>query len=272
MLSKLDITNRRSMTLSLEMEENSSGYQIADILGLDPVKANLVSTSYPNQNGEEYQGSTRGPRDIKLLLDLEPDGVETFFTLRKKLYTYLMPQSQVGLRFSLESGLTLELVGIVENHSSPQFKEDPDVEVDIRCFQPDFLDPEVVILTGGTVDDSDNTAISYPGTLEASTILRLYVNRTLTDFTIYNTPEDGVVRQLDFSGALIAGDELIISSVKGSKGITLKRSGVSSSYLFGRTPQSAWIELFEGINQFRVHALGDPVPYELEYVVRYGGI
>lgn len=272
MLSKLEITNRRSMTLSLEMMENESGYQIADIDGLDPVKANLVSTSYAGQDGEQYQSSTRGPRDIKIKFDLQPDGTSTFTSLRKNLYVYLMPQSQVNLRFFQTTGLYVDIVGVVETHSSAQFREDPTVEVNLRCFQPDFLDPRVVILEGNTVVDDTNTAIDYPGNLEASTILRLLVNRALTDFTIYNTPEDGIIRQLDFSGSLIAGDELIISSVKGAKGITLRRAGVNSSYLYGRTPQSAWIELFEGINQFRVYALGDPVPYELEYVVRYGGI
>lgn len=272
MLNRLDITNRRSMTLSLEMFENDSGYQIADIDGLDPVKAELVSTSYVNQIGAQYQSSSRGPRDVKIPFDLQPDGVNTFSSLRNNLYTYLLPQSEVRLRFYLDSGLYVDLVGVVETHSSAQFKEDPTVEVGIRCFQPDFLDPRVVIHSGNSVASSVNTAITYPGNIEASTIIRLYVNRTLTDFTVYNTPEDGILRQLNFSGALVSGDELIISSVKGAKGITLIRSGISSSYLFGRTPQSAWIELFEGVNQFRIYALGDPIPYELEYVVRYGGI
>jgi hypothetical protein len=272
MLNKLDITNRRSMTLSLEMTENGSGYQIADIDGIDPVKATLVSTSFAGLNGEQYQGSTRGPRDVKIVFDLQPDGVKTFSSLRRGLYTYLMPQQEVRLRFYLDSGLYLDLIGIVETHSSAQFKEDPNVEVTLRCYQPDFLDPRVVLREGFTTATTTNTAISYPGDLEASTIFRLFPNRDVDAFSIYNTPEDGVLRQLDFVGELIAGDELTISSIKGSKGITLKRAGVTSSFLWGRTPQSAWIEMFEGANQFRVYTPGDPVPYELEYYVRYGGI
>lgn len=271
MLHKIDITNRRGMTLSLDLFEDESAYQV-EVEGLDPVKANLVSTSYSRQNGEQYQGSTRGPRDVKMTFDLQPDGETTFTSLRTDLYKYLLPQSEVNMRFYLESGLYLDLKGVVESHSSPSFKEDPMVVVLLRCFQPDFLDPRVVILSGNTVDGVVNTPIAYPGNLEASTIIRMFVNRELEDFSIYNTPEDGILRQFDFSGELIAGDELIISSIKGAKGITLKRASVSSPYLWGMTPQSAWIELFEGVNQFRIYASGDPVPYELEYVVRYGGI
>lgn len=272
MLNRVDVLNRRGMTLSLPMMENTSGYQIADIEGLDPVKANLVSTSYAGQNGEQYQGSTRAARDLKFIIDLQPHGSDNYFSLRKNLYTYFMPQSEVGMRFFLDSGLYVDLKGVVETHSSPQFAKDPVVQIGVRCFQPDFLDPRVVILEGLTVDDSENTPIEYPGNLEASTIFRLFLNRPETDFAIYNTPEDGIVRQLNFSGTLLSGDELIISSVKNQKGIKLIRSGIESSYLRGRTPQSAWIELFEGINQFRVYASGDPIPYELEYVVRYGAI
>jgi hypothetical protein len=122
------------------------------------------------------------------------------------------------------------------------------------------------------VDDSTNTEIDYPGTIETGTVLTLNVNRVLAAFTIYNMDEAGNLSQLDFDGSLLNGDQLIISSLRGSKGITLIRASVSSSYLYGRSAQSSWIEFLEGLNEFRVYAPGDPVPYELEYIVRYGGL
>jgi hypothetical protein len=100
----------------------------------------------------------------------------------------------------------------------------------------------------------------------------LNVNRPVTEFTIYNTDEGGTIQQLDFTGSLIADDVLVISSLAGAKGITLTRAGVSSSYLYGRTAQSSWIQLFEGNNDFRIYTPAEPVPYVLEYVVRYGGL
>jgi len=65
---------------------------------------------------------------------------------------------------------------------------------------------------------------------------------------------------------------LVISSLQGAKGITLTRAGVASSLLYGRSAQSNWIQLFPGNNNFRIFAPGDPIPYVLEYVVRYGGL
>lgn len=273
MLTQVDITTRRGTTLSLEMEENDSGYQIEDIEGLSPVKATLVSKSFVGQHGEQFQSFKRESRNIVFKLDLEPDFVSnTFTTLRQNLMSYFLPGSKIKMRFHQSTGLYLDIEGVVEDHSSPIFSEDPKVDISVMCFLPDFIDPRMVKIPGGSVSDNTLTSIEYPGTVETGIVLTLNVNRSLPAFTIYNTGEDGDLYQMDFNEALIAGDELVVSSLVGAKGITLTRAGVSSSLLRGKPVQSAWIQFSEGINQFRVYAPGDPVPYELEYVVRYGGI
>lgn len=273
MLKQLDITTRRGTVLSLEMEENDSGYQIAEIEGLDPVKATLVSTSFSGVDGQQFQSARRDARNIKLSLDLQPNFVtDTYTTLRRQLNSFFMPKSQITLRFFMTTGLYLDIVGVVEDLSAPLFEEDPEIEISIMCYKPDFIDPRMVEIVGGTVADNTFLELGYPGTVETGMVLTLNVNRTLPAFSVYNMGEDGVLSQLDFSGSLITGDQLVVSSLKGAKGITLLRSGVSSSYLYGKSTQSGWIEFSEGINQFRVYAPGDPVPYVLEYLVRYGGL
>lgn len=273
MLSKLEVTGRRGNVLTLLMEESDSGYQINDIEGLDPVKANLVSTSYATSDGEHFQSAKRGARNIKLKLDLDPDfDPDTYTTLRKGLYSYFMPKTQISLRFYMTTGLYLDIIGYVEELSSPLFEQDPTVDISIMCFQPDFIDPRIITVSGGTVDDNTDIVINYPGTVDTGTVLTLNLNRNLDEFSIYNMDEAGRLYQLDFSGTLLSGDQLVISSLRGNKGITLTRTAVSSSYLYGRSAQSDWIEFAEGLNQFRVYAVGDPIPYELEYIVRYGGL
>jgi tail protein len=273
MLKQVEVTNRRGMTLSLEMEENESGYQINGIDGLDPPKATLVSSSFAEQDGEEFQSAHLMRRDIKIGLDLHPDFVdETYTSLRKKLRTYFMPKTPVKLRFILDTGLYLDIQGIVENHDSSMFSTAPGVVIGVACFKPDLIDPRIVSLAGSTVSTSTPTVIDYLGDVETGTILTLNVNRTMSGFTIYNNREDGTMAQLDFAGSLLAGDVLVVSSLRGNKGITLTRGGISSSYLYGRPYSSDWIDLMEGLNQFRVYAPGASVPYVLEYQTRYGGI
>ena len=273
MLNKVEVTNSRGNVLSLFMEENDGGYQISDIDGLYPVKATLVSTGYAGTDGEDFQSAKRPARNIKIKLDLDPDfNPKTYTDLRRDLYPFFMPKSRISLRFYLTSGLYLDIVGIVEEMSAPIFEEDPEIEILITCHQPDFVDARIVTVEGQTVTDLTNTEIDYLGTVETGTVLTLHVNRAVSEFSIYSSDEGGNIYQLDFTGDLISGDELVISSLRGNKGITLTRSSVSSSFLYGRSPQSNWIEFQEGLNLFRVYAAGDPIPYDLEYVVRYGGL
>lgn len=273
MLTKVEVTNRRGNVLALAIEEDGNPYQINEIEGLDPVKATLVSSSYAGSDGEFFQSARRGPRNIKIKLDLDPDFINYDYTsLRENLYTFFGTKSQITLRFYSSTGLYVDIVGIVEEFSAPLFEKDPDVNISIMCFKPDFIDPKIVTINGMTVTDDTHIDIEYPGNIEAGVVVTLNVNRTMTDFTIYSVDEGGNILQLDFDGDLLNGDELVISSLTGAKGITLTRSGVSSSYLYGRSAQSNWIELTEGTNSFRITAPGDPVPYVVEYMVRYGGL
>jgi hypothetical protein len=273
MLSKLEVRNRRGTLLTLPFYDDNSGYKIVSVDGLQPVSASLVSSSYAGIDGEQYHSSRRNARDIKISLDFDPDWAENTITnLRKKLYSFFMPQSEVFLRFYETSGLYLDISGRVEDFLTALFSKDPDVEIPIRCFQPDLVDPRIITLSGNTVSDNTDTIIDYPGTVDTGVILTLMPQRSLSSFTIYNQGEDNALHQLDFTGDLIAGDVLVVSSLRGAKGITLTRATVSQSYLYGRSAQSSWIDLIEGENRFRVHAIGDPIPYELEYVVRYGGL
>lgn len=271
MLRQLDVMNRRGMTLIFDMFENDSGYQV-EVDGLDPVKAEIASTSYAGRDGVRFTSASRGARNVKIGVDLVPDGTEnkTYTKLRRGLYSYFMTKSPIRMRFHDTSGLYVDLFGVVEDVQAPMFEEDPDVSIVVLCEEPDLIDPRTVILEGVTVPGGTLTEIDYPGTVETGILFTMDLNRTVTDFTIYNTGEDGVLQQLDISSELLDGDKLIISTVRGSKSITRIRSGISSSLLRAKTPQSTWIEFAEGQNNFRVYAPGDPIPYELQYTVRYG--
>lgn len=272
MLTKVEVTNRRGNVLTLPIGDDDDPYQ-ASFEGLEPVKATLTSSSYAGSDGEIFQSAKRGARNIKIQMDLDPDFVnDTYTTLRQGLYPFFLPKSQIKLRFYTATGLYVDINGVVEDFSSPLFEQDPSVNISVMCYQPDLLDPRIIQVEGLSVDDSENMVLDYPGTVETGTVVTLNLNRPLTEFTIYNSDEGGNLLQLDFTGSLLEDDILVVSSLRGAKGITLTRTGISSSYLYGRSAQSNWIQLDEGLNNFRVYAEGDPIPYVLEYIVRYGGL
>lgn len=273
MLTKVDVINRRGNVLTLSVEESDEPYQINDIGGLGPVKATLVSSSYAGSDGEVMQSARRGPRNITIKLDLDPDFINHDYTsLRQGLYPFFETKAQITLRFYSSTGLILDIVGTVEDCDTSFFSQNPAIDVSVMCFKPDFIDTRTITIEGTTVEDTESIPINYPGTIPTGTVITINPNRIVTDFTIYSVDQGGNILQLDFEGNLIAGDELIINSRQGSKGITLIRSGITSSYLYGRSSQSNWIELTEGVNNFRITSSGDPIPYTVQYIARYGGL
>lgn len=282
LLKRLDVTNRQGVVLNLPLDDNSNGFSVKGIEGLDPVKATLVSTSFANQDGEQYHSSRREARDIKLSLGLDPDyGMNSVKALRDELSRFLMPKSKVTLGFHMFDilapstylqNLDLEIVGRVESFDAPLFEKDPGATIVLRCFDPDFIDPTAVIFEGSTVPDLTETILTYPGTIETGLLFTLMLDRDVDAFTIFHRPPDETLRMFDFSYPLLAGDVLRVSSVFGSKYVRNTRGGVETSLLYSMSPQSNWIELLPGNNNFRVYAEGAPVPFTIEYATRYGGL
>jgi hypothetical protein len=277
MLTKLDVSTSQGNLLSFQLDDDASGYLVQNIDGLDPVKATLVSSSFAGVDGEQYQSARRETRNIKLTIGLDPNPLtDTVRGLRKQLYGYLMPKSEVTLTFYDDDGPTVSIVGRVESLESALFTQEPVVDISIICYDPDFIDPVTVHLpTSGVLQTTSSTSdavIPYDGTVDTGTVITLNVDRTLNDFTIYHHPPNDDLRQLDFSAPLVAGDVLTISSVIGDKGVTLNRAGTQTSLLYGMSPQSSWIELMPGDNLLHIYATGAGVPYTIDYVTKYGGL
>lgn len=273
MLSEVQATSAQGSLLDLPLGEISSGVYIKSIDGLDPVKATIVTSSFPNATGEMYQSSKREARDIKLTLGLEPDYIsEEPKDVRRRLYGFFMPNTLVSLKFTDSDGLVVDISGMVETFEAPLFVQEPEVSVSVRCFDSDFVDETLVTINGNTVSNTLDTTLDYDGTVETGLDFHLLVNRDVDEFSIYNTMPNGMFRQLNFSWPLHNGDEVHLVTTPGSKSLKLIRSGVQSSLLYAMSPQSAWIDLYPGTNLFRVFAEGAPIPYLMTYNNRYGGL
>lgn len=260
-------------TLGLPLEDSTLGYDIQDIQGLDPVKATLVSSSFAQQDGAQYQSARRESRNIRLILGLYPDyALDNVRSLRQRLYPFFMPKTAVNLRFFMDDGLTVDINGRVESFESAMFTEDPAVDVSILCFDPDFLEPDEVVVTGSSTSGESSLTVNYTGSVETGIEFKLNVNRTMSEFTIYHQAPDGTVRTMDFQAPVINGDVVTINTVSGFKSATLTRGGADSSILFGISPQSNWMELDTGANGVRIYAEGASVPYTITYTRRYGGL
>lgn len=274
MLARVEVRTRQGALLSFPLDDVSDGLIMEGIEGLDPVKATIVSSSFAGADGEQYHSARRESRNLKFTIGLEPDYVDTSVAdLRKRLYAFFMPKSEVTTRYVMDDGLYVEIDGRVESFDSPLFTKEPQVDISLMCFDPDFIDPNPIQLVNEmSVATSDNIHIDYDGTVETGVVFTVRPNRAVNQFTIYHLPPDGSLRQLDFSIPLVAGDVLQVSTITGAKGATLTRGGTISSALYGISPQSNWIELQPGTNDLRLYAEGASFPYDIEYTTRYGGL
>lgn len=280
MLTKVEVRTSTGALLGLEFDDASNGYVVAEIDGLDPVKTSISSASFPTLPGSQYQSSHRENRNITMTIELVPDYVSTFSVsdLRNNLYNYLMPDMDVQLRFYDSNGRIVNTQGRVESFETSLFSREPAVDISIIHFDPDFISTSDVSMSGNTTSSTTMTTgrltVPYDGTSNTGVILTLNVNRTLGAFTVYNIGPDGILQTMDFAASLVSGDVLTINTIRGSKAVTLTRSGSSSSLLYGLSAQSInWIELIKGgTNYLRFYATGAAIPYNLTYTPRYGGL
>jgi len=273
MLNLVEVRTSQGGLLGLPLDDISNGIVVEEIDGLDPVKATLVSSSFANLDGEQYQSSRRDTRNITLKLGLEPDySVESVRDIRKRLYAYFMPKTEVTLRFYMSDGPAVDIVGRVESFESALFSAEPTVDISVLCFDPDFYDPIQKQVSWATVATDTEMLLTYDGTVETGLQFVLSLNRDLDQFSIYHRPPDGTLRILEFVSPLSAGDVLTISTVPGAKGATLTHSGQDGSVLYGISPQSNWISLLPGENYIRVYTGGAAIPYTISYTNKYGGL
>jgi hypothetical protein len=273
MLTEVVVRNSQGTSISFPLDDIEEGYSLQSIDGLDPVKATIVSSSAANMDGEVYQASRREKRNIVLKLGIEPDFVNsTARSLRNRLYAYFMPKSNVKLTFLDDTDPDVEISGYVESLDSPQFAQEPEASISILCMNSDFVDPKIVTVTGNSVADQTEKSVIYPGTIETGIVFRLFINRALSSFSVFNRTPDGLLQKMDVNSTFQAGDVVEIVTTPGSKRVTLIRGNGTSSILYAFAPYSSWLQLFPGQNYLRVAIDGAVIPYSVEYTAKYGGL
>lgn len=273
MLTKVEARNANGAVLTLPLQDISGGYSLRDITGEGPVKADIVSSSFATMDGDEYESSRRGSRNLILDIGFEPNWINsTVKSLRDNLYNWFMTKQYTELRFYEDTGLTVSIVGRVESNDSPRFTSDPDAKVSIICFKPDFIGMITETFNDNSVSDTTESNLSYIGTSETGFIFTLNVNDTIPGFSLYKRGLDGVQYELDFAADLISGDVVSISTQPGNKYATLVRAGVASSILYGVSPSSPWLTLSPGLNKMRLLVSGSSMPYSIVYTDKYGAL
>lgn len=259
---------------------NDDPIHVRSIDGLGPVKAEHTSTAFVSGRGELYQGSNVGKRNILINLGFNPDwpGGHTMSTLRQKLYRYLMPQAWTKMRFFSDYLPTVDIEGIVESFEPNIFSQDPEVQVSVLCYKPDFIEPDATIYTGVVDDGTIELEFEYAGTVPTGFELR--IDRTVENpsYTgeieiIAKSPEDPQLLKLE-DVTIDTAKYFKMSSVQGAKRVSTiaVADGAVTNLLPTMTTESVWPELQPGTNLVSVKASEPGQAWTLAYFNRFGGL
>jgi hypothetical protein len=279
MLTTIELIKKDGGVLTLPIYDPTN-FAVIDVQGLDPVKANIVTSNFSQMDGAQYQASRREMRNIvfKIRILNSPGGLSVQ-DLRKQLYGYLLPKSDIKMRF-IQDGITSVLIqGQVESFDAPIFVKEPEATISVLCFDPDFYSETEFTLNGVSVGTSStvNTPLIYNGDVDSGFLFTITANGSTPLMTIQNTETDGTVRTMTFSDSstlLLPGDVIKVSTVPGNKYVTRTRSSVETSILWALDRSSDWLKLYPGTNLIRVRTAFPTanIPYTIKYTNKIGGL
>lgn len=277
MIDLLRITKSTGTYMQLVLTDPSDGYLVTDITGLEPGKATMVSTTFANAPGAQYQTSRREVRNIVFTVGLRPGRGNTVDSLRKNLYSYLMPQSKITLTFWTTELEPVKIDGVVESFEYTRFTKSPQATISILCYDPDFL--ALSSNTSTTVVGGSGTTINYQGTVNTGLITKVILAGSATNLSpavsIRNTAA-GEVQSFNFihynNLPVTTGSYLQINTNRFEKAVTLQSGTVVSSAIAYVQPFSSWIQLVPGLNKLVTTFARAGTVVQYTYTNRYGGI
>lgn len=280
MIKSVTVVNYLGESFKMElMRPEESGFIIQSITGIGPVKANINNTELSTGDGAVYNSSRLTVRNIVFKLCFLPN--PTIEHTRQKSYKYFPVKKPIKLIFETDNRVS-ECSGYVESNEPDIFSKQETTQISIVCSDPNLYSAgedslNVTVFSGiealfefpfgnesltenliefGEIQNNAERTIVYNGDSEIGITISIYALGDVTNVSIYNsgtresmTIDTDKLKKLTGSG-IIAGDQIIVSTVKSNKSITLLRNGVYTNILNVLDRNADWFQLTKGDNIF----------------------
>lgn len=280
MIRAVTFTNYLGDSIRLDLARpEESGFIIKSVTGLGPGKANINTTEIATNDGSLFNSSRMPSRNIVISLAyMWKDSIED---VRQLSYKYFPIKKKLTMLIETDNRQA-EIEGYVESNDPAIFSKDEGSDISIVCPNPFFYsagkdginttifygvealfefpfsneslqDP---LLEMGEIKNETEQVVVYNGDAEIGVTITIHAIGEASNITIYNTGTREVMRidtdKLEkFTGSgIIAGDEIIICTVKGNKSITLLRNGKTTNILNCLDKNADWFQLAKGDNIF----------------------
>lgn len=301
MIKSITVDNLKGLVKTLYLSRpDKSGFAIADVQGLGPVKSNVSMSSFANLDGAKFNSAIAGTRNIVFTLYfLDKPTIEK---VRMESYQLFPLKGEVELIIET-SNRKVKTNGIVESNEPSIFSNRENTKVSIICPDSYFHSIEPVSLPFFGSEpmfefpfenllmrsphlimsnkiNKDQRTIEYDGDGEAGVTIIINCHGPVEDLLIYNIETQEAFRINAEKVRLFTGSKLkdmdivTICTIPGKKSITLTREGNTVNLINCVVQGSDWLFLRKGLNIFSYHESGrlDNLDMEIVYDILYMGV
>ena len=306
MIKSITTTNYLGESIKLDLTRpEQSGFIVKKVDGLGPVKANINVVEISTNDGGIFNSARRGIRNPVLYLQFLDNEKESIEDIRHKSYRYWPETKQVELTMETDNRIS-KTVGYVEHNDPAIFDKAEGCIISIICPYPHlysagengkrttiFYGVEPMfefpfsneslgenLLEMGEIQNQTEKVIVYDGDSEIGVTITIHAIGEASNITIYNTGTREIMsintdKIAAYTGSgIIAGDDIVISTVKGAKSITLIRAGKSTNILNCLDKNPNWFSLTKGDNIFAYTAESGEsnLQFKIENEIIYEGV
>lgn len=281
-------------------EPDKSGLIVKEITGLGPPKATINSTEIATADGGIFSSARAQERNIVITLQMM--FAPTIETSRQKTYRYFQIKKPVRLLIETDNRM-VEATGYVESNTPLIFTSEETTQISIVCVDPFFYaigDSETVfsgvqpkfefpfsnesildqMLEMGNLLLDTRAELDYIGDVDTGIVITIHALGPAEGIRLYNvdTQEEMVIDTAKIAtitgGVVDKGDDIIISTIKGSKYIKFRRGGHDTNVIAALRRGGSWFQLTPGPNKFGFSAESgeNNLMVSFSYRNAYGGI
>ena len=246
-------------------------FDLTNVDGMTGVANDIAASTTPSMDGDKINNIQTQPRGI--VLDLRIKDCVSVEEAKRYILRTIKPK-QKGMLVLNQAGRELSISGVVEAISMPRFEQEITMQVTLYCSNPYWQDVENVLLEISRILDMhyfplDVGGLAFPvdgvvmgeydlnmtrtytndGDAECGMIITIVALANVTNPAIYK-PDGSFIGVND---NMVLGDEIIINTNRGEKGITKNGKNILSKIM----PGSTFIQLETGDNELTINSDGE---------------